>query len=191
MSVFIYDETELEGLWHALGGAPETGYALRALAIANRAAYLQTYGPGTCPSGPFTVEFPRIEKPRELDRTKRPGGLDWDAKTWAENLLYNCVSNSGLDFAPDAAVKTVLDAATKGGDKMRYRMTRDGVDAGWFQVLTEDPHDLFVASIQRQDGYTPGEWEIEYLHRPDGTVGRMACDLRSGHRWVAQYEPES
>lgn len=94
MSVCIFTDTELAGLWHRLGGDEELQYALHALGIANRAAYMLTYASGH--QDACTIEVPRFEKPQP---TEAPCS-DWSASTWAENLLYNCVSNGGTDFAP-------------------------------------------------------------------------------------------
>jgi hypothetical protein len=83
-------------MWGAI--APESTDVARSLYVlgcANRAAYMTTYRE--------TVEAPRIEAPR-LDATPK-----WVSNVgqWFDNLLYNCVSNGGSDFAPEQHVKIV------------------------------------------------------------------------------------
>lgn len=91
MSVALYNNEEICALWQACGGEDELRDLFVALAYANRAAYLLSYG---------ELDFEplvKLEGPREDERYGR-----WarDTLSWADNLLYNCVSNGGADFAP-------------------------------------------------------------------------------------------
>lgn len=104
MSVCIYSDQELAGLWTRLGRTEETGYALHALAIANRAAYMLTYAPRHTDA--CTLEVPRFD---EAEPEDAPCG--WTASDWLGNLLYNCVSNGGTDFAPPQHRVKLLAAA--------------------------------------------------------------------------------
>jgi hypothetical protein len=104
MSVFIYSDEELAGIWKHIGGTEEVGYALHCLAIANRAAHMLTYAPRH--KDACTIEVPRFGEASPADA---PSG--WTATTWIENLHYNCISNGGTDFAPPHHLVKLLAAA--------------------------------------------------------------------------------
>lgn len=104
MSVALYDQDELEGLWHALGGTAEVQQALGALGYANRAAFLLSYTPDDDELLAVYASL-RLEQPRPY------AAFADDALEWADNLLYNCVSNGGSDFAPTKHADAVLAAA--------------------------------------------------------------------------------
>jgi hypothetical protein len=104
MSVAVYSDDELAGLWHRLGGDDEVGYALLALGTANRAAYMLTYQ--DCES----IERVRLESPA---RDGKPPVDVWSCADWVGNLLYNCVSNAGRNLADERAAETLRAAAAK------------------------------------------------------------------------------
>lgn len=104
MSVAVYHQHELEGLWYALGGTPEVQQALGALGYANRAAFLLTYTPDD-------DEVLSVYASLALDQPRPYAGFTDDALDWADNLLYNCVSNGGSDFAPAKHADAVRAAA--------------------------------------------------------------------------------
>lgn len=100
MSVAVYDQDELEGLWHACGGGEDLGDVIGALAYANRAAFLLSYAEDATTVYPFSLEQPR---PYE--------GFTRDPIEWADNLLYNCISNGGANFAPEDRARNLVHAA--------------------------------------------------------------------------------
>lgn len=106
MSVALYDGDELCALWHACGGSDELRDVLGVLAYANRAAYLCAYG----------TENEDLESVYDFD-LPRPAPCEQHALwaqnplTWADNLLYNCVSNGGSNFAPTDRANTLRAAA--------------------------------------------------------------------------------
>lgn len=99
MSVRVYDDQELAALWLQLGGAEPVMFALHALAIANRAAYMLTYAPEH--EDACTISVPQFS----ALRAARDGGSTPDS---ARNLLYNCISNGGTDFAPRKHAATLM-----------------------------------------------------------------------------------
>lgn len=103
MSVAVYSNEELRGLWRALVdiGAPETesAVALTAIGLANRAAYAMTYQDET------SIEFPRFTQDGVEEYRPVP---EWTPEQWTRNLLYNCVTNAGTDFAPASYAEQLL-----------------------------------------------------------------------------------
>lgn len=102
MSVVHFSDAELEAMWGAIDPADtNVAVALYTLGCANRCAYMTSYRE--------EVTAPRIEAPR-LDATPK-----WVANVsqWFENLLYNCVSNGGSDFAPEKTVEIVRAAIAR------------------------------------------------------------------------------
>jgi hypothetical protein len=95
MSVAIYSEQELNGLYQAMtdNGADRfnTSNALTTAAIANRLAYNRTYEE--------KVFLPSDYHVPTMADTYVPVP-DWTVYQWVRNLLYNCVSNGGTDFCP-------------------------------------------------------------------------------------------
>ena len=113
MSIRIIPDAELEALHEALGNESKVGHAFLALAWANRAAYGLTYGE-------VVTEPPLIRRPevRPLHDPEKERELAWAAEhggsfRWAENVLYNAVSNGGVDFASWDARSVLLDAAAR------------------------------------------------------------------------------
>lgn len=104
MSVCIFSDQELAGLWSRMGRTQETGYALHCLAIANRAAYMLTYAPRH--EDACTITVPRFDV---VEPAEAPCG--WTTAEWLDNLRYNCISNGGTDFAPAQHVVKLLAAA--------------------------------------------------------------------------------
>lgn len=95
MSVAIYSEQEINGLYQAMteNGADmyDTSTALTTAAIANRLAYNRTYEE--------KVFLPRDYHVPTVADAYIPVP-DWTVYQWVRNLLYNCVSNGGTDFCP-------------------------------------------------------------------------------------------
>lgn len=97
MSVVHFDDAELEAMWGLIDpNDTDVARALYTLGCANRAAFMTSYRE--------SVEAPRIEAPR-IDVSTPPWSRNLNE--WFENLLYNCVSNGGSDFAPAAAVGVI------------------------------------------------------------------------------------
>ncbi len=100
MSVAIYSEAELNGLYQALteNGADmcDTSTALTTAAIANRLAYNRAYG---AEAGNEKTTLPRDFHVPTVADAYIPVP-DWTVYQWVRNLLYNCVSNGGTDFCP-------------------------------------------------------------------------------------------
>jgi hypothetical protein len=102
MSVAVFNDAELEAMWGAIDPHDtDVARALYVLGCANRAAAMCSYKD--------PAEAPRIEAPR-LDATPK-----WVASVgdWLQNLVYNCVSNGGSNFAPDQAVETCRAALAR------------------------------------------------------------------------------
>jgi hypothetical protein len=108
MSVVHFENTELERLWGVLDPRDiEIGKSLYVIGCANRAAYMTSYQE--------SVEAPSIQGSSDA-------GLPAWAKTaesWVKNLLYNCVTNGGTDFAPDAHAQRLLAAARAADEKRK------------------------------------------------------------------------
>lgn len=100
MSVAVYNDDELCRLWGALGGEPDAQTALARLAYANRAAHMLTYGDKD-------FDMPTLAEPIES------GVAKWaeTREAWVQNLLYNCVSNGGTNYAPPDAAEFLLRRA--------------------------------------------------------------------------------
>ena len=104
MSVIHYSDHELEGLWGRLGGGDQLREAIVALGTANRAAYMATYR--DCDSvEPVAIRTPRPDASAVVAR--------WTCTDWAQNLLYNCISNDGREFADPADTDVLLAAAAR------------------------------------------------------------------------------
>ncbi len=102
MSVAVFSDAELANLWAALGGAEETGCVLAYLGIANRAAYMGSYGVdivrgalGPAHDDAKTIAAPVLTEPRGKEAYSNAV-----VGRWAGNLLYNCITNGGVDYAP-------------------------------------------------------------------------------------------
>ena len=110
----LISDSELAGLWYRLGGAERIGNAILALGIANRAAYMLTFG-GRRPEA-ATVVRPRLTGVRV---TGSPN-TGWTVMEWAQNLVSNCVSFRGTSYAPSTHVETLLSAARWTDSDRRY-----------------------------------------------------------------------
>jgi hypothetical protein len=128
MSVALYNTDELEGLWYALepdgDEDSEVRAALLALAYANRAAFLLSYGWEHGDELARIMQFD-LRAPRPYDgwRGTTPDGQD-DVVAWAQNLLYNCVSNGGADFAPSTHAVKLVQAAGRRKFALRREVGR-------------------------------------------------------------------
>lgn len=165
MSVAIYEQDELEGLWHTLGGTAEVQQALGALGYANRAAFLLSYTPDDDEVLSVYASL-RLEQPRPY------AGFTDDALDWADNLLYNCVSNGGSDFAPEKHADAVREAAITalGPERRHAHYTRL---RGRYRDLSQEI-DVAAACGDRPDA-------IAYLAAQQGHVqDRMAALLGVG-----------
>lgn len=107
MSVAYISDAELAGLWHRLGRTEDIGLALQALGVANRAAFMLAYAANH--EDARTMDAPDFA---DLEPAPIPA-RDWSLLTWADNLLYNCVTNAGTDFAPARFAAVVRDAAAR------------------------------------------------------------------------------
>lgn len=102
MSVAVFDNAELEALWGALDPADtDVARAIYVLGCANRAAYMTSYS-GETVAAP-TIEAPRLDAVPKCARS---------VSSWFENLLYNCVSNGGSNFAAALNDETLAKLAT-------------------------------------------------------------------------------
>lgn len=113
MSVVHFENDELEALWGAID-PKDTSVAvtLYVLGNANRAAYLCSY-PDTGSVDRVTIELPRTSRDGSV-----PGG--WNTATaWLDNLLYNCISNGGTDFAAGVKNLDELKKAARRADAAR------------------------------------------------------------------------
>jgi hypothetical protein len=158
MSVIHYSDEELAGLWHRLGKTDEVGLALHILGIANRAAYMLTYAPRHADA--CTIDVPRLD---EATPSQPPR---WSATDWVRNLLYNCLSNGGTDFADRRARETALAAAAKADAAALLADVTNGAPEPAFslafQRLTLRVQAL-RRSVSARDG-DPAHWEEELEH---------------------------
>ena len=173
MSVIYYSDHELEGLWGRLGGGDQLREALVALGTANRAAYMATYR--DCESvEPVAISTPRPDASAVVAR--------WTCTDWAQNLLYNCISNDGREFADPADTEVLLAAAARQDAAMMLAdVTGDAPEPAFNLVyewiaLRENTLREAIASrrlVLQRAGYDPAadmqlsfhEHDIEHLAR--------------------------
>ncbi len=114
MSVALYSDAELRALRDALVskcGAPREAAedVLTILAGANAAAYSSSYHDGELI---FSRDKPVWEgEPDNLHRES------WTTDEWARNLLYNCITNDGTEFAPPASAELLSVWSRKDREK--------------------------------------------------------------------------
>ncbi len=99
MKIAISSDSELRAMGLQLAeaaSAPRTEVfaLLTALGLANRAAYLMSHADGT------TMQRPNLEATpaTEFDAT------GWELGDWCRNLLFNCISSTGISFAPKPCI---------------------------------------------------------------------------------------
>lgn len=108
MSVVHFENTELESLWGALDPKDvDIARSLYVVGCANRAAYMTTYQE--------SVTAPSIQGSNESGLPKFARSIE----DWVGNLLYNCISNGGTDFAPEIHANRLLAAARAADEKRK------------------------------------------------------------------------
>lgn len=117
MSVFVWTEIELGALIGALGAEQQTIQAALILGTANRAAFALTYYVGRAGehedwhNETWGTVAPLQLRDEHIDQHAACPHVD--ARTWVRQLLENCVSNGGADFAPAGAATVLLNAARR------------------------------------------------------------------------------
>lgn len=158
MSVFVWTESEIGALAGALGAEQPTLQAALILATANRAAFALSYYVGRAGEHEDWDQHSWANiAPLQLDNTHidpdapLPSGAS-DYRDWARNLLYNCISNAGVDFAPAGAAQVLMDAARRKDAQPHTAASVDALCAAAQAKLRQlkelEAADVFVAASQ-------------------------------------------
>jgi hypothetical protein len=177
MSVAVYSDDELARLWFRLGGSDDVGYALVALGTANRAAYMLTYT--DCDSiERVSLSEPAVEGKPPVDT--------WSCTQWVRNLLYNCISNGGRDFADSRAAETLLNAAARQEAKLLLAAATGSAPQPAFGLATERLEMQARATREGMElrrrlletlGQSPDDGEIRDAEDRLAHIGRLRAGL--------------